>query len=353
MGGVGIYQNHLHTLHHGRFEFHFLAPEQHLGFLDDNLMVTTFTRKNRGAISLKAFLSAFRKARSQVRPDLYFFHSTFSLAALFLLRLMGDRTPAAYFPHGWAIGNYPAASLKGRFVRIVEGRLCRLANCIVNVSYHERKLAEGFGYGGQMSVIENSVPDMAEVQPQCGGIPAKDDGRLDLLFVGRFDRQKGLDILLPAFEKASRNRPDLHLHIIGGSVRGDIEAPPLPKHVNLVGWVDRSELDLWYRFADALIVPSRWEGLPLVIPESFRNGTPVLCAERSGMETLLTRGETGDHFPLDPQSIQSLLESLDRETLNRMRPACRAHYENRFSLPRWQERILSLIDKLLAGKTNT
>lgn len=354
MGGVGIYQNYLGGLADRDLNLHFLAPEQHLGFLDRSLEVTTFQRKSRGPGAVLQLLRKFVALRRQLRPDLYFFHSTFSLTALTLLRAMGDRTPAVYFPHGWAVSNYHPHTLKSRAVRMIEGRLSRLADCVVNVSRHEQDLASGLGYGGTMTVIENAVPDCGpqgeRTDPQP---PDKLPGMLDLLFVGRFDRQKGLDLLLPAFERAARRRPDLRLHVIGGEVRGDSAPRSLPPNVNLVGWVDRAQLDRWYRFADAVVVPSRWEGLPLVIPEAFRNGAPVLCAESSGMPDLLTRNVTGDHFPLSVQAIEAALTELDGDRLREMRPACRAHYERRFSMSRWQSQMIDLISKFDSGKGAT
>lgn len=342
MGGVGIYQNYLGGLAHEGRHLHFLVPAQHSSLIDPDLDVVTFQRRRRGLVALLHMLLRFQQTRRRLAPDIYLFHSTFALLALLLLRLSGDRSPAFYFPHGWAVSNFAEGSWKQRVVRVIEGRLSGLATCVVNVSTAECELAQRLGYRGRMRVIENAVPDVAErarlpepIQPNT----------LQLLFVGRFDRQKGLDLLLQAFARASRQRHDLRLNVIGEAVRGGHNPSQPPPNVQLVGWVDRAEIDHWYRSADAILVPSRWEGLPLVIPEALRNGTPVLCSRRSGMERLVTPGATGDHFPLTVEAIESLLLRLDRDELRRMRPACRAAYEARFAMTRWRAEIDALLSE--------
>lgn len=344
MGGVGIYQNYLGQLADRGVELKVLAPEQHRRLLDAGLPVTTFTRKRRGFAALRSMLREFKQLRKSMKPDIYFFHSSFALAALAVLRMGGDKTPAIYCSHGWAAKTLPAKGWKSGLVRLIEGRLSGLADCVVNVSYDERDLAESLAYRGQMVVIENAVPDVASGQEDDAALPEQDV--INLLFIGRFDRQKGLDLLLSAFEKACQQRPDLRLTVIGGAVRGDIAPPVVGENVTLAGWVKPEEIDRWLAAADAVIVPSRWEGLPLVIPEAYRNGTPVLCSERSGMEKLVIRDVTGDHFPLDATAMTEVLIGLDHQSLRQMRPAARKIYQDRFSLARWSSEILTLFSSL-------
>lgn len=343
-GGVGIYQNYLGSIEEPGLRFHFLAPGQHREFLDDHLSVAVFDRPGRGLRAHGNLLRQFLKLRRDIRPDIYFFHSSFALLPLLVLRLMRDRTPTLYCAHGWAVGTIQSGAARHRLVAMIERRLCRLADRVVNVSQNEQALAQRHDYHNRMILIENGVPDRIEITDQTAPLPPpKTADTTDLLFVGRFDRQKGLDLLLPAFEEARRNRPDLRLHLIGGPVRGSAEALSIPEHVNHVGWVDSAHLDAWFSFADAVVVPSRWEGLPLVIPEALRNGTPVLCAETSGMERLIERGRTGDHFPLTEPDMAKTLSGLDRRKLDAMRPECRRLYESRYSLDRWQKDITGLI----------
>lgn len=344
-GGVGIYQNDIAGLRRPGLEMHHLVPEQDADFLDPNLDLHVFDRPRRGAGAVRAMLAAFRRVLRDLDPDICFFHSSFSLAALALMRAGGDRRPALYCPHGWAVLGYGDHALKARAVRGVEGRLSALADRVICVSEHERALARNLGYRGRFTVVENGVPDAPP--DVAGDLFAAEFDRLHLLFVGRQDRQKGFDLLASALTGAAR--PDLRLHVIGGAVRGGGPAVAVPEGVDMVGWVARDDVDRWYRSADALIVPSRWEGLPLVIPEALRNGTPVLCSDRSGMDGLIEDGRTGAVFPLEGPALTGLLTRLDKGRLRAMRPACRAAYEARFTVGRMRSQIEAVFDEVLAS----
>ncbi len=341
-GGVGTYQKLIAGLDAKGIDMHFLLPAEDAAFVGAcGTRTDTFDRPRRSARALGRMVRKLLGMRRKLRPDVYFFHSTFALVGLLALRLCRDRTPALYCAHGWAVRGYGETSRKGRAIRAVEGRLSGLATFCVNVSQAERDLAGRLGYRGRHVVIENAVPEPA---PDArDDLFAGDSGGLHLLFVGRLDRQKGFDLLAEGFAAAARERPDLRLHVVGAAVRGDAAAADLPANVVLHGWVDAARIDDWYRSADALIVPSRWEGLPLVIPEALRNGTPVLCARRSGMETLVTPGVTGGHFDLSAADIGDMLKALDRGGLRAMRAASRAAYEQRFAVDRLLDALASLL----------
>lgn len=342
-GGVGIYQNILAGLTDRGIEMHHLVPAQDVDFLESSLTIHPFDRPRRGVKATGAMLRQFRHLLDTINPTVCFFHSSFALAALAQMRARRDRRPALYCPHGWAVANYPQDSAKARLIRAVEGRLSGLADSVVCVSGNEAKIAKTHGYRGRFEVIENAVPDAAP--GARADLFADEPSALHLLFVGRQDRQKGFDILARAIDASGRD--DLRLHVVGGKVRDDGPDVTMPKAARAVGWVAHSEVDSWYRSADALIVPSRWEGLPLVIPEALRNGTPVLCSERSGMQELVTRGVTGDHFPLDETALTTLLLGLDKSTLRAMRPASRAAFEDRFTVDRMLDQIEDLILRML------
>ncbi len=342
-GGVGIYQNIIAGLAERNIEMHHLVPKQDADFLDDTLCLHRFDRPRRGVNATMAMMRRFRHVLATIDPDLCFFHSSFALACLVQMRARRDLRPALYCPHGWAVSNYAQDSGKARVIRAIEGRLSGLADSVVCVSQHEAAIATAHEYRGRFEVIENAVPDAA---PDArGDLFADTPDALHLLFVGRQDRQKGFDILARALDATGRD--DLRLHVIGGKVRGDGPDTIMPGAARAVGWVAHSEIDSWYRSADALIVPSRWEGLPLVIPEALRNGTPVLCAERSGMQDLITRGQTGDHFPLDHDALTALLRGLDKSALRAMRPAARAAFEARFTVERMLDQLEALIRREL------
>jgi glycosyltransferase involved in cell wall biosynthesis len=111
------------------------------------------------------------------------------------------------------------------------------------------------------------------------GLPA--DRRLALV-LGRLDpAQKGIDRLLAAIDRAGPARLDDWSFVIVGDGPGramvDAAAARLPAGTILpVAWTDRPNLHL--SAADILVMPSRWEGLPLVMLEALAYDLPVLAS---------------------------------------------------------------------------
>lgn len=105
---------------------------------------------------------------------------------------------------------------------------------------------------------------------------------LRLVAAGRLTRQKGIDRLLDALPLLPR---DAHVLVFGdGPERGALEArvgaENLGDRVTLRPFT--SELPAWIAGADALVVPSRWEGMPNVALEALAVGTPVIGAPEAG-----------------------------------------------------------------------
>ena len=343
-GGVGRYQESLRALGSHGFDVHVLLPDADCGILEDQRNVVTYPRDHRGLGAIYRLVRAVFAQKRRLGPDVLFFNSTFSLLPLFALRLAGDRTPAVYCAHCWAVSNYEPTSLKGRLVRFLEGRLCGLANLVVNVSEGDAQLARTFGYRGRHVVVANATPDVAEVQPV--EMTRTGDDEVQLLFVGRFDRQKGLDILLDAFREARKLGANVRLHLVGAPVRGS-DLPVIPEGVEQHGWVEPGQIDRFFKAADAVIVPSRWEGLPLTIPEALRNGTPVFVSNRSAMPDLIEDGVSGGSFDLSVEALADCLGRMERGELVEMRAGARATYEARFTMDLFSDALAGHLRQVL------
>jgi len=215
-----------------------------------------------------------------------------------------------------------------------------LANATINISPFDHGLAHQLGYRGRHILIENAVPPAAE-RVNADAI-AENPDIVNILFVGRLDRQKGIDLLLEAFKIACNARNDLRLYVIGAAVRADHQPIDIPAFVAMVGWVDKDNLDRWFRSADAIMVPSRWEGFGLVVPEAFRNGTPAFVSNRGALPSLVKPDETGGIFNLDVESIAARLKTLEKSKLRAMRPCCLERYKVRFAASRWTDSLNDL-----------
>ncbi|UWQ81905.1 glycosyltransferase family 4 protein (plasmid) [Leisingera sp. S132] len=324
----------------------FLIPSNHRRhLLPNDPRIRTYPQKKRGLRGCWQQAKHIRRCIQQEKPDILFLHSSFALIALALLRLRGLDLPVLYCPHGWAFSRYETGSVKARLTAAAEGFLAGLADVSISISRHDLELARTQGYRGRHQLLENAVP--APAQDAASTLFAATPDALNVLFVGRLDRQKGCDILFPAFEKAARQRPDLRLHVVGEAVRADGSGVAAPGQVNFAGWVDSSALDSWYRSADVLVVPSRWEGFGLVVAEAMRNGTPVICSSRGALPDLVRENETGHIFALEETALCNCLLSLRKEDLRAMRTACLETYKTRFSMERFTRDLIGLYNGML------
>ncbi|MEJ7845731.1 MAG: glycosyltransferase [Acidimicrobiales bacterium] len=143
-----------------------------------------------------------------------------------------------------------------------------------------------------------------------------------LLFVGRIQPLKGLDVAVRALAEITRTRPDALLVVVGGAsgVDGGAEVARVGEivdHLGLAGNVryvspqPHHLLSTYYRAADVAVVPSRSESFGLVALEAAACGTPVVAAAVGGLRTLVDDGVTGWLVEgRDPSAFAARIEAV-------------------------------------------
>jgi glycosyltransferase involved in cell wall biosynthesis len=120
-----------------------------------------------------------------------------------------------------------------------------------------------------------------------------------LLFVGRLSIQKNLPLFLHALDGISEQ---FETTLVGdGELEGQLKclaAELRLLNVRFHGRADGAELRNLYRNADVFVLPSQWEGMPLVLLEALAMGLPIVATDITGNREVVVHGENGLLVPL-------------------------------------------------------
>lgn len=144
---------------------------------------------------------------------------------------------------------------------------------------------------------------------------------LRLLFVGRLDAVKGVEVLLDALQLAQRQGAALHLALIAlatsrqsRDLRQAIAMRGLSSTVDPLGPRPRGTLAAHYLSCHALVVPSLDDPLPTVVLEAMACGRPVIASAVGGIPFQLQQGDCGLLVPPgDPEALAAAILRLDQD----------------------------------------
>ena len=154
------------------------------------------------------------------------------------------------------------------------------------------------------------------VQPERYDRPApppRPAGETRLVFVGRLTAIKGLRVLIEAFAQAHATRPGLSLTLVGdGDDRAHLErlAAPLGSAVRFAGFLSQDGVAEALAEADAMVLPSFAEGLPVVLMEAMASARPVIATQVGGVSELVEDGING--FVVPAGDAETLAERIGR-----------------------------------------
>ena len=282
--------------------------EQDWGDMQDKVTYYEYKRNIWNIFKAMVFIYKFI---NKIQPDIIHVHSTWAgVFVRFPLLFMRKKAKIIYQPHGWAF-LMDTSNWKKQIYILIEKVLSIPTDKIINISNYEQNKAIEYGFDkNKMMMIYNGVED----RKNTGSMKiTMDKNKINLLFVGRLDRQKGLDIFLQTYEKY--DFPNIHLYVIGVSVLNNI-VPKNTDKTTYLGWVDNKDIDAYYQACDAVIMPSRWEGFGLVAVEAMRNSKSVIVSNVGALPELVQSNINGYVFDLKEKiSLKDILFKLDKNKL--------------------------------------
>lgn len=235
-----------------------------------------------------------------------------------------------------------------RWTGYLERQLDHVDAFIAKSSFSRDKHHE-FGFEPDMEVIPYFLPEEA-VPAGTGDIAASPHDRPFFLFVGRLEKIKGLDDVIPSF--SGTDGPDL-LIAGDGEYAASLHAlaHDMPR-VHFLGRVPSEKLSSYYTHALALIVPSVcFETFGIILIEAFRQGTPVIARRLGPFPEIVDEAGAGLLFETRVEleaAMREMAEFPDRRaTLARAgRVAFSEHWSEEAVMPQY----LDLIRRMASEK---
>lgn len=202
--------------------------------------------------------------------------------------------------------------------------------------------ADGRGLCGDVKNLSGRectfLPHLSKLAIDEGESLDLDEGKVNFLFVGRWEKPKGIDLLIEAANLLQKEERTFHLYVIGGGpyeglIKKKIREYGLEERVTLLGWVNQALLASYLKSCGVLVIPSRVESIPCVYSEAMSAGIPVVVADVGDMGLLTKEYDVGRVArPEDPRSLMEEMQLMMNEDLLPYR-ANTAKVAKQWSLP--------------------
>jgi phosphatidylinositol alpha-mannosyltransferase len=164
--------------------------------------------------------------------------------------------------------------------------------------------------------LEHFSADVAPIDRFC-------DGKVNIVFVSRLEKRKGLIYLLKAYQKVKREFPNCRLIVVGPGtrLRNKYEkwvAETGTRDVVFIGYISYDELPRYYRTADIFCAPAiSGESFGIILLEAMAMGKPIVASNIEGYASVVTDGAEGLLVPpKDEKALsQALISLMNDESL--------------------------------------
>jgi len=214
----------------------------------------------------------------------------------------------------------------------------------------------GSWFPGDYTVIPNGI-DLEHFQRPVEPFPQFMDGKLNVLFVGRSEKRKGLRYLVGAYSKLAWRYPNLRLIVVGP---GNPDSDSLRligerglKDLIFTGNVPYADLPRYYRSAHIYCAPSTGqESFGIVLLEAMATGAPVVASQIAGYAAVIRHGANG--YLVKPKDEASLADGIqhlvEHPGLRRSLSDQGRVFAQDFTWPRIADRVLSYYESVLTAQ---
>lgn len=249
-----------------------------------------------------AFTRVLQTTANRFKPDIIHTNHLFVLSAL--VRKLFPNVPIVTTCHGTDLRQYNNCDHLRFFVK----RYCRELDKIIALTADQKaNISRLYEIPSDKIVVVGGGYDQTTFT-RAQKMPA---GTVHILYAGKYNRSKGVPWLLKSL-KQIRNR-EWHLHMAGSGRGAEFDncielAEKLGRKVTNHGYVNHRQLSELMKKAHVQVLPSFFEGLPLVLFEGLASGCRIITTNLSGFSEIFgdAKKDTIDMIQLPP------LETIDR-----------------------------------------
>jgi glycosyltransferase involved in cell wall biosynthesis len=293
--------------------------------------------------------------------SLYFFPST---VAAHYCRRAG--VPYLVRPHG-TLDPYHFRHHRGRkwlYERLFEWRNLNRAAAIHFTTQEEEELTRPLGLIARRVVVAPGVHAERYADGGPAGTAFRDawpetQDRSIVLFLGRLNPKKGLDILAAAFGRLARQRADVHLVLAGPdddgygrAVRGWLEAEGVLHRATFTGMLLGRRKLAALRAADVFVLPSYTENFGVAVVEAMACGLPIIISDRVNICREVAAAGAGLVVPCDTGAVSRALAGLLDDPAGRAAMGARGRrlVAERFSWSAAGERMVEVYREIVGSR---
>ncbi len=214
-------------------------------------------------------------------------------------------------------------------------------------------------FPGDYTIIPNGIDYERFSSPDLQPIAQFNDGRPNILYVGRMDKRKGFRYLLRAYPYIKEAIPDARLIVVGAF--SDKDKAPFIRYahahklrgVHFVGYVSPEELPRYHRTATVYCAPNTgFESFGIILLEAMAAGLPIVASDITGFRPVLQDGAEGLLVPPEdaPALARAVIQLLNDPARRAAMSECGKRKAIQYDWSRIAGRVLAYYEELIAAQ---
>ncbi|TDN70723.1 glycosyltransferase involved in cell wall biosynthesis [Paraburkholderia sp. BL10I2N1] len=309
----------------------------------DGIEVVSY-RSSRNPLRFVGIARAVRRLVRTLHADVIHCHSSYPGVYVRLNRFGDEKV--LYTPHAWSFMKKDISRATAFAFALMEKWLARRCARILCMSFDEVRAARRHGIAPDKvelvytGIATDAAAEWFSDETEAVAQPAQ---HIRVGYFGRLDYQKGFDILVDALPLL---KDHLQVHVFGTAVRGGVAMPGEASRITYHGWVGPEETGHAMRRMDAIVVPSRWEGLALVPIEAMRAGKVLVVSSESSLPEQVIHGYNGLMLQqLTGACLAEQLNSLSIDECRRMGANSRHVFDQAFNAEKFFKSLMNCYEK--------